>query len=90
MVLCNGYSVVKPGKQVVTRRSEQSNVTMPSVKGFEQLSRPTGGSPPTSAQGFCGCGWPHHLLIPKGRPEGMRFVLFAMATDWEKDKVRLG
>nr|XP_053647282.1 hemocyanin F chain-like [Cherax quadricarinatus] len=36
---------------------------------------------------FCGCGWPEHLLLPRGKPEGMTYQLFVMLTDYEKDKV---
>jgi hypothetical protein len=34
----------------------------------------------------CECGWPYHLLLPRGTTEGMPFYLFAMVTDWEKDR----
>lgn len=78
---------LKPGPQVLERRSVDSNVTLPTVRGFEQLGRPVGDSAPTLVEAFCGCGWPHHLLLPMGRIEGLRFVLFAMCSNWELDKV---
>ncbi|KAJ5597685.1 hypothetical protein N7537_007769 [Penicillium hordei] len=30
---------------------------------------------------WCRCGWPQNLMLPAGRPEGMPFVAFCMATD---------
>ncbi len=30
-------------------------------------------------------GWPAHLLLPRGRNEGMLFRLMVMLTDWEQD-----
>lgn len=38
---------------------------------------------------YCGCGWPHYMLIPKGTPSGFKCRLFAMLTDYEQDKVRI-
>merc|ERR1712126_552331 len=32
------------------------------------------------------CGHPHRMLLPKGTPEGMKFDVFVMVTDFEKDK----
>ncbi|CAL4160494.1 unnamed protein product, partial [Meganyctiphanes norvegica] len=32
-------------------------------------------------EGHCGCGWPQHLLVPRGMPQGMQFVLFIFITD---------
>ncbi|WP_373475678.1 tyrosinase family protein [Sphingorhabdus sp.] len=29
---------------------------------------------------FCECGWPYHLLIPRGTVEGMQFALLAVIT----------
>jgi tyrosinase len=51
--------------------------------------------PPVLVQGpaqtpheqYCRCGWPYHLLIPRGTPAGMPFRVLAMLTDWELDKV---
>jgi hypothetical protein len=42
---------------------------------------------PNDQENFCNCGWPFNLLVPRGRREGMRFLLLVMFTDWEKDRV---
>lgn len=36
---------------------------------------------------ICGCGWPQHMLIPKGLKTGTRFELFVMITDEVVDQV---
>lgn len=42
---------------------------------------------PTDYDGYCTCGWPHHLLLPRGQEDGQGFKLFAMVTDWRIDYV---
>lgn len=42
---------------------------------------------PSLQRAYCECGWPYHLLVPRGTVEGMNFVLLAMATDWNLDRV---
>ncbi|XP_061391535.1 phenoloxidase 2-like [Musca vetustissima] len=79
-----------PGKNTIRRRSDESSVTIP----FERSLRRVGPSAqPTEANAlaafqFCGCGWPDHLLLPKGRPEGMTFDLFVMISDYANDAVK--
>jgi hypothetical protein len=47
--------------------------------------------PMDDRRNFCGCGWPHYFLIPRGRPDpGMPFVLFVMASSWKDDQVIVG
>ncbi len=36
---------------------------------------------------YCTCGWPFHLLLPRGTPTGMPCQLLVMATDADKDQV---
>jgi len=51
--------------------------------------------PPVLVQGpaqtpheqYCRCGWPYHLLLPRGTVAGMPFRVLAMLTDWELDQV---
>ncbi|CAG8587254.1 5511_t:CDS:10, partial [Cetraspora pellucida] len=35
---------------------------------------------------YCSCGWPYHLLLPRGTREGMKFKLFVYISDWSIDK----
>eukprot|EP00099_Drosophila_melanogaster_P015862 NP_524760.1 prophenoloxidase 3 [Drosophila melanogaster] len=71
-----------PGSHTITRNSTESSVTIPFERTFRNLDKLE------ELQNFlCGCGWPQHMLIPKGRPEGLRFELFVMVSNYEEDKV---
>ncbi|CAG4931483.1 unnamed protein product [Colias eurytheme] len=73
----------------ISRSSVKSSVTIPYERTFQsQANRP--GQPDVSQSAelqFCGCGWPHHLLVPKGTTEGFPMVIFCMISNWEDDKV---
>ena len=36
---------------------------------------------------YCDCGWPYHLLLPRGKEAGMKFRLMVMLTDHQSDLV---
>jgi hypothetical protein len=36
---------------------------------------------------YCRCGWPYHLLLPRGTVAGMPFRVLVMLTDWKHDRV---
>jgi hypothetical protein len=42
---------------------------------------------PADARNYCDCGWPYHLLLPRGTAAGMQFRLMVMLTDWTVDRV---
>ncbi|KAL7737730.1 hypothetical protein ACLKA6_006121 [Drosophila palustris] len=79
-----------PGENTVRRESTDSSVAIP----FERSFRAVGANyQPKAADElarfrFCGCGWPQHLLLPKGKPEGMQFDLFVMISDYSNDSVQ--
>ncbi|XP_041771700.1 phenoloxidase 2-like [Anopheles merus] len=80
---------LNPGMNTIVRRSDQSSVTIPYERTFRAIGTK---SAPTDKDAlaqfrFCGCGWPQHMLVPKGSPEGVQFDLFAMVTDFEQDSV---
>jgi tyrosinase len=82
---------VRPGMNYITRDSRLSSVTIPFERSFRDLET---GRPPSNASAevqdksnFCGCGWPQHMLIPRGTPEGYPSVLFAMISNYETDWV---
>ncbi len=60
-----------------------SSLTKPWSKTFEELERDI--SQPDNAMPECGCGWPHHLLLPKGREDGMTYDLFVIVTNGTED-----
>lgn len=78
---------VRPGQNILKRRSIESTVTIPFDRTFRNLdARPTGGTGENEFN-FCGCGWPNHMLIPKGTTEGLRCELFVMVSNYEEDRV---
>lgn len=69
--------------------STQSSVTIPFEQTFRDLSA-QGDDPRTQSLAsfnFCGCGWPQHMLVPKGTEGGMPYHLFVMLSNYELDKV---
>ncbi|XP_061400199.1 phenoloxidase 2-like [Musca vetustissima] len=80
---------LNPGQNTIRRRSTESSVTIPFERTFRNLeaNRPAQGSPEELEFNFCGCGWPQHMLIPKGLPGGLRCELFAMVSNYEDDRV---
>lgn len=81
---------VNPGVNTIRRESTSASVAIP----FERSFRAVGASyQPTAADElarfrYCGCGWPQHMLLPKGKPEGMLFDLFVMISDYTQDAVQ--
>ncbi|CAG9825512.1 unnamed protein product [Phaedon cochleariae] len=76
-----------PGSNTINRASTESSVTIPFESTFRNLddARPTGGD--ALAQfNFCGCGWPHHMLIPRGN-ERFECQLFVMISDYAGDRI---
>ncbi|EDV54994.1 phenoloxidase 2 [Drosophila erecta] len=79
-----------PGENSIRRQSTESSVAIP----FERSFRPVGADyQPKAADElarfrFCGCGWPQHLLLPKGNAQGMLFDLFVMISDYSQDSVQ--
>lgn len=78
---------VQPGIQQVTRSDTESSV----IRRPAEL--PTDIQDATQHAGDvhnvnCDCGWPYHMLLPRGTSDGMKFALFVMATDWNQDRVQ--
>lgn len=78
------------GENRVQRRSTESSVTIP----YEQTFRGSGtsneeGTKEDEQFKFCGCGWPQHMLIPKGtKGKGMSCDLFVMISNHKDDAVQ--
>lgn len=83
-------TLVNPGMNTIRRRSEESSVTIPFERTFRNVdaNRPLVGAADELEFNFCGCGWPQHMLIPKGKPEGLTCQLFVMISNYEDDRVR--
>ncbi|XP_075983485.1 prophenoloxidase 2 [Anticarsia gemmatalis] len=80
---------LKPGNNTVRRRSLDSSVTIPYERTFRNQTARPGDPGSTAAEefDFCGCGWPHHMLIPKGTQQGYPVVLFVMISNWNEDRI---
>jgi hypothetical protein len=90
MIELDKFSVnLTPGSNMIVRRSDDSSVTIPFERTFRavgQANQPTDANELKRFQ-FCGCGWPQHMLLPKGKPEGMQFDLFVLISDFTNDTV---
>ncbi|XP_049851214.1 phenoloxidase 2-like isoform X2 [Schistocerca gregaria] len=76
---------LRPGRNVFQRSSNQSSVTIPFERTFRNLTNP---DPANQAEfNYCGCGWPDHMLIPKGNTDGLPADLFVMVSDYTMDRV---
>ncbi|XP_043659474.1 phenoloxidase 2 [Drosophila teissieri] len=82
-------TALNPGPNTIRRRSTESSVTIPFERTFRNLdaNRPAAGTPEELEFNFCGCGWPNHMLVPKGLPEGLPCVLFIMVSNYENDRI---
>ncbi|CAH1163694.1 unnamed protein product [Phaedon cochleariae] len=79
---------LKQGPNTITQASTKSSVTIPFERSFRDVdtNRPQGGD--ALAQfNFCGCGWPQHMLVPMGSPEGMECQLFVMLSNYDDDRI---
>ncbi|CAI2166926.1 9412_t:CDS:2 [Funneliformis geosporum] len=75
---------------VVCRDCDMSSIVrQPPQKTEDELDDTT--TPPGTVESlnekYCDCGWPFHLLLPRGRKDGMKFKLLVFISDWSKDKV---
>ena len=71
-------------KVVLARRAALSSVVQKPASHTPHPRREPGRD---AAANYCSCGWPFHLLVPRGTAEGMRFRLLVMVTDWNLDRV---
>nr|BAN20821.1 prophenoloxidase [Riptortus pedestris] len=80
---------LKSGKNNLTRNSSESSVTIPFETTFRDLNdnRPQQQGGALERFNYCGCGWPQHMLIPKGSPEGYLCQLFVMVSNFNDDRV---
>lgn len=80
------------GENIIRRKSIESTVTIPYEQTFRNLDkqRPEFGTPQEYTFNFCGCGWPQHMLIPRGRlasDGGLDCQLFVMISKYDDDHV---
>lgn len=78
-----------PGENQIRQRSDDSSVTIPYERSFRRIGSE---DQPRNAENraqfqFCGCGWPNHMLLPKGTAAGAKFDIFVMISDKQQDVV---
>jgi len=73
------------GESIIIQKSENSTLTVPWAQTFREIERDT--TQLTRTQAMCSCGWPDHLLLPRGKVDGMLFDLFVMLTNTQIDQV---
>ncbi|XP_026333079.1 phenoloxidase subunit 2-like [Hyposmocoma kahamanoa] len=80
---------LKAGQNTITRDSTESSLTIPFEQTFRDLSA-QGQDPRVDALAafnFCGCGWPQHMLVPRGTVGGAQYQLFVMLSNYDFDKL---
>ncbi|XP_053966734.1 phenoloxidase 2 [Anastrepha ludens] len=78
-----------PGVNRINQPYDNSSVTIPYERSFRRIGNAHLPEDPRKLAEFrfCGCGWPAHMLLPKGKPEGMQFELFVMISNYDDDAV---
>jgi hypothetical protein len=76
--------VLAPGANDIER---PGRLASPARKPAERPPVWEQGPAQTPHEQYCRCGWPYHLLLPRGTVAGMPFRVLAMLTDWELDRV---
>lgn len=81
-------AVLAPGeKRVLVRHDTDSSVIRRPIVDPGDVRDVAPDEEDTPDTNYCECGWPHHLLLPRGTRQGMAFRLFVMLTDWDDDQV---
>jgi hypothetical protein len=73
-----------PGESAIERPGRLASPVRKPAERPPVLVQPPAQTP---HEQYCRCGWPYHLLVPRGTVAGMPFRVLAMLTDWELDRV---
>lgn len=90
VTLCSAFITVTAGENTVTRHSTDSSVTVPDPPSLQTLQRKADEAVHSGQELHLeeyerSCGIPNRLLLPKGKTEGMDFLLLVAVTDGEVD-----
>ncbi|KAK7794457.1 hypothetical protein R5R35_003821 [Gryllus longicercus] len=77
---------LEPGLRTIIRWSNESTVTVDPKHTFLNVDKLPPGRPDQRTD-KCNCGWPQHMLIPRGHAEGKHSTLFVMISDYDKERV---
>jgi len=83
---------LKMGQNTIRRASSESTIVKKEVETFREMFQKVeqeiqNGQQDYNTKTHSHCGWPLHLLLPKGTPQGEKYTLFVVITDYEQDKV---
>ncbi|CAG7836276.1 unnamed protein product [Allacma fusca] len=83
---------IPPGRHEIIQKSADSSVTIPWEQSFKTLEDQIKATKQEdkNTDTVCGCGWPQHMLLPRGLPEGMFFDLFVIVTNADEDTPKKG
>jgi hypothetical protein len=79
------YDLKVDEEAVLFRQDNESSVIRRPIVDPGEVRDIDPGDDPNDA--YCECGWPYHLLLPRGTASGMYFRLFAIITDGALDVV---
>ncbi|GBB88162.1 hypothetical protein RclHR1_01470010 [Rhizophagus clarus] len=82
-----GGTIPPNSKTVVCRSSDMSSVVRQPPRKTRNELDVAHGTTRNPLEAFYDCGWPYHLLLPRGRRGGMKFKLLVFISDWSQDKV---
>jgi hypothetical protein len=71
---------LKPGQNTIERGSDESSVIRKPVMRPSDLKPTDDAHFESDSQGWCDCGWPYTLLLPRGTANGMLFRLLGVLT----------
>ncbi|CAO1403519.1 unnamed protein product [Diamesa hyperborea] len=76
------------GVNNITRSSLQSTVTIPFERSFRNLGDTPAAGRELDEHRFCGCGFPQHMLLPRGTAKnGTDYDIFVMISNHDDDHV---
>jgi hypothetical protein len=80
---------LKTGQNIIRRSSMESTIVKKEVETFRELIKNAEEqqNSDVTTKIHSHCGWPMHLLLPKGTQAGEKYTLFVVITDYEQDKV---
>jgi len=84
---------LKVGQNLIRRASSESSLVKKEVETYREMMQKVeqeiqnGGQQEYTNKVHSHCGWPLHLLLPKGTQQGEKYTLYVMLSDYEQDRV---
>nr|CAG8480240.1 3394_t:CDS:2 [Entrophospora candida] len=72
----------KPAQKTIRQMEKSTQMTPDYVNSLDKLTLDK-----QSEAIFCGCGWPYHMVIPRGTKAGLRFKMMVYVSDGKDDMV---